>query len=460
VKPDSSAWTLSTVWEAIRKFWLLIVGLTIVGGALGYGLSSTVTPIYQSTATLYFALNQGNSASDLAQGSTYTQNQMLSFAQLATSSRVLEPVIDELELDTTPRVLARSVEVTIPQDTVILQVQASSTDPDEAAAIANAVSDSLTEVVRDVAPKGPAGAATITAQVIDEAVVPLVQSIPNKPRDAALGALLGLVVGVLTALAITLGDTRVRNETVVAQVVDAPLLGSVTRTRGESGLVVAREPLGHTSEEFRRVRAALSYANVSDSARCLLVTSSTPSEGKSTFSSNLALTLAGLQHRVLLIDADLRRPRIADYFGVEGAVGLTTVLVGDVDVEVAKMTWGSTTLDLLTSGSVPPNPAEILTSDAMRELLREASATYDYVVVDSPPVISVADATLIAPLMDGVVVVVDASRTRRAQLANSVRILQGSGARILGVVLNKAKVARRRRSYYAEDAAVEGDARG
>lgn len=454
MKPEPSAWTLATMWDALRKFWLLIVGLTVLGGLAGFAISSTVTPAFQSTATLYFALNQGTSASDLAQGSTYTQNQMLSFAQLATSSRVLQPVIDELDLDTTPRVLARSVEVTIPQDTVILQVQASSTDPAEAADIANTVSESLTDIVREVAPKGPAGAATITAQVIDEAVVPLVQSVPNKPRDAALGGILGLVMGVLAALTITLADTRVRNEGALRQVVDAPLLGAITKVPGDGGLVVAREPLGHMSEEFRRVRAALSFANVSDSARLLLVTSSTPSEGKSTFSSNLALTLAGLRHRVLLIDADLRRPRVADYFGIEGAVGLTTVLVGEVGFDVAKTAWGSSTLDLLTSGSIPPNPAEILTSDAMRDLLREASEQYDYVVVDSPPILSVADATLIAPMLDGVVVVVDASRTRRAQLANSVGILQSSGARILGVVLNKAKAPSSRRSYYTEDASA------
>lgn len=457
MKSDFSGWTLARVGDALRKFWLLILALTLVGGVAAFGLSATVTPVFQSTATLYFALNQGTSASDLNQGSTYTQNQMLSFAQLATSSRVLEPVIEELDLEDTPRQLARSITVSIPQDTVILQVQASSTDPEQSAAIANAISESLAAVVGEVAPRGTEGSATITATVIDEAVVPLFQAIPNKPRDAALGALLGLMLGVLTALVVAMADTRIRTEETLAQVTPAPILGSITRTPspggGPQGLLVAREPLGHTAEEFRRIRSSLTYASVADRARRILITSSVPAEGKSTFAANLALTLAGLRHSVLLIDADLRRPRVAEYFGVEGAVGLTGVLVGEVDLDVAKFSRTDSTLDVLPSGAVPPNPSEMLTSDAMRQLLATVTDHYDFVLVDSPPVLSVADANLLSPLMDGVIVVVDATKTRRPQLTETLRMLENAGARVLGLVLNKARAPRRRQSYYADEGA-------
>ncbi|MDX2377457.1 polysaccharide biosynthesis tyrosine autokinase [Microbacterium sp. LRZ72] len=456
MKSDASGWTLARVVEALRKFWLLIVALTVAGGIIAFGWAMTITPVYQSTATLYFALNQGDSASDLAQGSTYTQNQMVSFAQLATSSRVLEPVIRELDLDVTPTELARSLEVSIPQQTVILEVQASSTDAEEAAEIANAISDSLTQVVREVAPKGAEGAATIAANVIDEAVVPPFQAFPNKPREAALGALLGLLVGVLAAFVFTIADTRLRSEQALTKVSSAPVLGTITRTPNRDGspqgLVVAREPLGHTAEEYRRIQSGLTYAGVGDRARCVLVTSSVPTEGKSTVTANLALTLAGLQHRVLLIDADLRRPRIGEYFGVENALGLTTVLVGELGFDVARITRTGTTLDLLPSGAVPPNPPALLASGEMRDLLQRVSDEYDFVLIDSPPVLSVADATLVAPMVDGVVVVIDASRTRRAQLASALRMLDGAGARLLGVVLNKTRAPRRRRSYYSEDA--------
>jgi capsular exopolysaccharide synthesis family protein len=455
--PESSGWTLSRVWEALKKLWLAILAVTVLGGVAGFGISATVTPVYESTATLYFSLSQGSSASDLNQGSTYTQNQMLSFAQLATSSRVLQPVIDDLSLDSTPRLLARAVEVTIPLNTVILEIQASSENPASAAAIANGVADSLTDVVREISPTGAEGSATISATLVDEAVVPNVQALPNKPRDAALGAAIGLLLGILGALVWTLLDTRVPNESVLSQVVSAPVLGSVSRVNGngERGLYVARKPLGHTSDEFRRIRSALSYSGVTESVQKLLVTSVSPGEGKSMFSSNLGLTLAGLRNNVLIIDADLRRPRVAEYFGLEGAVGLTTVLLGDVSFEVARMTRPGTTLDVLPSGAIPPNPAEILTSDAMKRLLEEAAIRYDFVIIDSPPVLSVADANLLAPFVDGVIVVVDAGKTRRTQLVQAAASLESAGGRIIGLVLNKVRRSRRESAYsYTGDESV------
>lgn len=456
MKSESSAWTLSRIWDALKKLWFVILAATVLGGAAGFAISATVTPVFQSTATLFFSLSQGSTVADLANGSTYTQNQMLSYAQLATSSRVLQPVIDDLDLETTPRDLARSIAVTIPQSTSILEIQASALSGQEAADIANGVADSLTQVVRDIAPtstNSENSAPSISAELVDEAIVPEFQALPNKPRDAALGAAIGLLLGVLGALLWTLLDTRIPNEQVLGGVVNAPVLGSVSRVRApasERGLFVAREPLGHTSEEFRRIRSALSYAGVSEQTRRILITSSNPGEGKSTFSSNLALTLAGLRNSVLLIDADLRRPRVGEYFGVEGAVGLTTVLVGEVGFDAAKLNRPGTTLDILPSGLIPPNPAEILTSDAMKNLLDEATARYDFVIVDSPPVLSVADANLLAPFMDGAIIVVDAKKTRRSPLAHAVSSLEAAGGRIIGVVLNKVRRSRSRSAYYED----------
>ncbi|HAQ60039.1 MAG TPA: capsular biosynthesis protein [Microbacterium sp.] len=346
--------------------------------------------------------------------------------------------------------MARSIEVTIPLNTVILEIKSSSGDPESAAEIANGVADSLTAVVREISPSSANGSSRISANLVDEAVVPNVQALPNKPRDALLGAVVGLLLGVLAALLWTLLDTRVPNETVLSQVVPAPVLGSISRVRGngERGLYVAREPLGHTSEEFRRIRAALSYSGVAEKVQRLMVTSVSPGEGKSMFASNLGLTLAGLRNNVLIIDADLRRPRVADYFGLEGSVGLTTVLLGDVSIEDARMTRPGSTLDVLPSGSIPPNPAEMLTSDAMKRLLEEATARYDYVIIDSPPVMSVADANLLAPFVDGVIVVVDAGKTRRNQLIQAAASLESAGGRIVGLVLNKVRRKRKESAYY------------
>lgn len=445
-------WNLSHVWHALRKFWVLIIGLAVLFGVAGYAISSTAEPQFQSRASLFFALNQGTSGADLNQGSAYTQNQMLSFARLATSSRVLQPVIDDLDMATTPRDLARSIAITIPQDTVVLDVTATSTDPDRAALIANSVAAELASVVQRVAAESAEGSANITASLIDDAVPAAVQSSPNKTRDAVLAAALGFILGVLAALVATIADTRVRNEAAVARVTDVPVLGEVTRAkRGTSAaLIVAREPHSPVGEDMRRILSALAFTSLDGASRRLLVTSASPAEGKSTFATNLALAFADAGERTLVIDADLRRPRVASIFGFDDTVGLTTALVNQIELSDATLTWGEHGPDVLGAGEIPPNPAAVVTSQAFRSLLETVSKQYDAIIIDSPPVLSVADPNLLAPLADGVVIVVDAAKTRRAQLAESLRLIESAGGRILGIVLNRARPSNDRNSYYAD----------
>lgn len=435
---------------AIRKLWWVIVVTGVIGGVGAFGYSAMQTPLYQATTSLIFAINQGSSASDLNQGAVYTQGQMLSFAQLVPSSRVLAPVIDELELDITPKELARSIEVSIPQNTVILRITAKTASPDRSAALSNAVAVRLIDVAQEVAPKTPDGDATITADIYDDAVPPEYQFTPNKNRDALLGGVLGGLVGVGVVLLMSLLDTRVRNDEMLTEAGGAPLLGAVSKSPllATRGVAVARENLGHTAEEFRRIQSALAYANVNSRVRVLLVTSGAPGEGKSTVSVNLAMTLAAAGNSVLLIDADLRRPRAHEHAGIDGSIGLTSVLLNQVDRQVAIKRVAGTSLDILPSGAIPPNPAEILTSAPMAEFVGSVAQDYHYVVIDSPPVLSVADANLVSPLVDGVILVVDASKTRRAALTKSMKSLESSGARVLGTVLNRTKRDRTQSEYY------------
>lgn len=450
---SASTWTLGSVWAALKKRWYVVATATVIGGIIGLTLSLLATPVFQSTATLFISISQGSTGSDLNQGTTYAQNQMQSFARLATSSRVLEPVINELDLELTPKELARNLQVITPNNTVIISIQASASSPDRAAEIANAVAESLADTVQEVSPAGTDGAPSITAALVDTAVPPEFQISPSKSRDTLLAAAVGFLVGVAAALVYTLLDTRIPNAAALRAAVPLPVLGAISRVRNGKqgvGLVVAQDPLGHSSEEFRRVRSALTYAGVSDRLQRILITSTTESEGKSTFSANFALTLAELRSKVLLIDADFRKPRLTDIFGVEGAVGLTSVLLGDATFEQARIHRRGTSLDILTAGTVPPNPSEMLTSAAMRQLIETVAPEYDYVIIDSPPILSVADAGLTSPLVDGALLVVDASSTRRSQLSQAVTSFETAGGQIIGVVLNKARQRRNSDGYYTE----------
>ncbi|MGP9538176.1 polysaccharide biosynthesis tyrosine autokinase [Brachybacterium sp. AOP43-C2-M15] len=445
--------SLGSMISAVRKFWWLVVVLAVSGGISSFAYAATQTPMYQATSSLHFALDQGTSAVDLNQGSAYTQSQMLSYAQLVRGSRVLEPVIEELELETTPRELAESIEVTIPQDTVTMNITATTPGPQSSAELASAISDQLIAEVQEIAPKNPDGGSTITVVVYDDAVAPQFQSSPDKRTDTLLGFAVGVVVGIAAALLISVLDTRMRTEEELADATDLPVLGVISRSPllAQRSIAMIQKRLSSTTEEYLRIRTALNYANVVSTVKVLLVTACKPGEGKSTVSVNLAMALAGEHDSVLLIDADLRRPRAHEYAGIDGSVGLTNVLSGEVDLDVACYRFAGTGLDLLPAGTIPPNPAELLTSTRMEELVTAMSERYSYVIIDSPPVLSVADANLISPLADGVLLAIDARRTRRSSLAKTTKVLEGAGARVLGTVLNRAKPERAREGYYAED---------
>jgi len=446
--------------SVLRKRWWIVLIATVLGGLGAFLLSNTLTPIYHSTASLYFSLRTASSGSDINQGSAYTQAQMLSFARLATSSVVLDPVVDELDGGLSANQLRRMMSVTIPQNTVILDIRVGSTDRERAALIANAVSDSLIAAVDEVAPDTAEGDATVTARSIDPANPAVFQTSPNKQQDAVLGAIIGfLAASVVLVLAAAL-DTRVRSESSLKAITELPVLGAIEQTSSsvDPRPVVIRQPNGSAAEAFRHVRSGLRFASASHQTRTLAITSSRPGEGKTRTAANLALVLAETGRRVLLIDADLRKPKVADAFGIIGAVGLTTVLVDAIPLRSAVQPWPRSALEILPSGAVPPNPAELLASERMKELIQEVAEAYDLVVIDTAPVLVVADATVIAQQVDSVLIVSDTTRVRRAQLAATIEALERTGAHISGVVLNRVKPRPHDDYYYVRDEG--GDAPG
>lgn len=424
---------------ALRKHWLVVAVLAVLGFGAAYAWSQTLPPSYRTTSSVYVTVPQTTSVGELVQGSTYAQASIESYAQLATKPYVLDPVIDRLDLDTDARSLARSVTATSPLNSKILEISAVAGDPDKAASIANAVSTQLATAVEDLEGEGADGAPNVEITVVAQAAPPSYAFSPNTKLNAATGMAAGLVLGVVLALARTVLDTRVRSLRDVRRVTGTAVLSTVRfdRKRRKAPLAMVDDPFGDRAEAYRKLRTNLRFLTVAGPSRSMVVTSSLPTEGKSTAAINLAIAMAEGGARVVLVDADLRRPSVARYLGLEGSVGLTTTLIGEARFEDVVQPWGDGTLHVLPAGQVPPNPSELLDSPAMADLLRDLGERYDVVVLDSAPLLPVTDAAVLSRMTDGALVVVGCRRVHRAQLQDALTSLAAVEARVLGLLLNQ-----------------------
>ena len=434
--------------EIVRRRWIsaAVVALVILAGVSGATL--LMTPKYTATTRLFFAVEGSGSVTDLSQGSTFAEKQMTSYAQVATSPLVLEPVIESLGLSTSAAQLASSVTPIVPTDTVILEISVTREDAAQATAIANAVGAELAQVAGDLTPARDNGSQSVKATILASAKQPTAPSSPNILRNLAIGLVLGVIGGLGIALMRNVLDTKIRDEHAIRSISDSPLLGSIAFDDSvpDHPVVVAENPLSAPAEAVRRLRTNLQFIGAGTGSKTVVITSSIPGEGKSTTSINLAASLADAGSRVLLVDADLRRPSVAGYLGLEGKAGLTSVLIGRADLADVIQPWGTNGLHVLPSGQIPPNPSELLGSAAMATALEELSLSYDVILLDTPPLLPVTDATILTKMVGGSVVVVGADRIHKAQLAESLATLATAGAHVHGLVLNK--VARRDAAGY------------
>lgn len=436
--------------DILRRRWLSITIVTLIALALASAVTLALPKKYTATTRLFFAV-AGESVSELEQGSSFAEKQMASYAEVATSPLVLEPVIQGLALPTTATELKKAVEATVPFETVILEIAATDRDPQRAAAIANAIGRELGKVAGELSPSRQDGSEAVRATTLAVAQVPTEASSPQIPLNLGIGLTVGLLLGIGIAALRQLLDTKVRSEQDVSALTDAAILGVVAFDQKvpRHPVILRDEPLAAPSEAVRRLRTNLQFVGAANRLKSIVISSSIPGEGKSTMAINLAVSLANTGVRVILVDADLRRPSIAEYAGIEGSVGLTTVLIGRADVEDVVQPFGNTTLDLLPAGQIPPNPSELLGSPAMIGLLDRLTASYDMVLLDSPPLLPVTDAAVLSKLAGGALVVVGADRIHRPQLQETLGSLQTVGAHVLGVVLNK--IDRREAGAYAYD---------
>ncbi|WP_168165446.1 polysaccharide biosynthesis tyrosine autokinase, partial [Brachybacterium sp. HMSC06H03] len=437
----------------LKERWSTAAIAAVLVLAVVSTLTLTRTPTYTATNRVFVQTEAGGSVSERSSGVNFASQQIITYADLAKTPIVLDPVIEELGLDLTADELADRISTTIPEDTLIIDITASSVDPEVASAIANATSESLrTQVSALEAPTQEAAAtgtteegleavpSTVELTEISAAATPSSPASPNIPRDLALGVLLTLLAGLAAAVVRDFLDNRVRRPADIEALYDLPVIGSIPSVHSSQNvaLIAAQKPSSVQAEAYRELRTNLHFMLTADRMNTLLVTSSLSGEGKSSTAINLAQVLAQAGGRVLLVDADLRRPSLATELGLERTVGLTTVLIGDVELDDVTQPLETAGLDVLTSGPIPPNPSELLGSEAMRSLLEAASEAYDYVVVDTAPLLAVTDAVALSRFVDGSLVVAQSDRVKKQQLGEALAKMDSVDARVLGVVVNNA----------------------
>lgn len=445
--------------KALRKYWWLIVLCGAFGAGAGVAVALTSTPRYQATVQ-FFAATPANSATNPLAGDQFGQQRVNSYTVLLSSQRLAKMILDKTQLKLSANTIQHSIAGTAELNTVLLTATVSDSDPARALEIAEAVATEMPAMVKEIESQGGVKTAPVALDVVSGPTLNPYPVSPRKKLDVGLGLAAGLVVGLIAAVLRYVLDTTVRTAEALQQVAGVPVLGLIgyDAAAKKQPIIVDTHARSLRAEAFRQLRTNLQFVDVERPASVIVVTSSTAGEGKSTTATNLAIAFAEADRKVLLIEADLRRPRVADYLGLERAIGLTNVLAGQVPVKDVLQEWGRGGLTVLPTGSIPPNPSELLGSRAMSELLAALRTVFDIVIIDTPPLLPVTDAAVASTVADGVVVVVRYGKTRKGQLGEAMEALHAVDARVLGAVLNMvpsrgahARSGYRGYGYYEDD---------
>lgn len=495
----------------LRKWLWLIILCTLVAGIAAYVVSKNTTPIYQASTTL--RVNQASSPTTTAAYADVLTSERLArtYASLLTSRPVLEETAQRLGIDV--KSIAKAVSVTPVRDTLLLQIQVEGPNPALITQVANTVPQvfidrdreqqlgqvtkyrdtlqteidatlaDLTRTTEELAKttddaqktrleaslaqyrttysnllanaqqaKLAEAQATNNLVVAEPAAVPVSPVRPRTLTNTLLAAMIGAMLAVGAAFLIEYLDDTIKTSDDINRVTGLSTLGAIARLKEAGGtrqLVAWLKTKAPESEAYRTLRTNIQFSSVDKPIKTLLVTSSSPGEGKSTTAANLAVVLAQTGQHVIVVDTDLRRPVLHKVFDVPNNTGLTTALLVSDPAQISAHLQETEidNLTLLTSGPIPPNPSELLGSHRMTSLVQALSELADIVIFDSPPVLAVTDAAVLARQVDGVLLVADAGHTKEHALAAAASELEKTGGNLLGVALNRLD-ARRGYNYY------------
>ncbi|MGD9991163.1 polysaccharide biosynthesis tyrosine autokinase [Pseudonocardia sp.] len=433
--------------RVLRERKLIVLVCLLIGmiGGAAYGLLSS--PQYTATTSLYVSSRNVSALDEAYQGGLLAQQKAKVYSQLILDDRVRRDVQASVG---TP-VASSQISVSLDTDSPVLQVSTTASTPALAERMATAVGEVFIRLVNGLeqeAATEDAPSSPVTVQVLQSPELPSSEASPRMVTNIGLGLVAGLILGFATALIAHVVDRSVRTIEALEDLDGGPVLGVIPfdRSLREYPIFMHERPRGPLAESFRQLRTNLRAA-VGGDARTFLVTSALPVEGRTAIVCNLAIAFGLERRRVVIVDADLRESRVADYLGMPNDQGLVGVLQRSCAPAAAVQPWdGVPGVDVLVSGPEISNPSEMLASQIMQELLGDLARRYDVVLVDAPPIVPFTDAAVLSPHCDATILVTRYGKTPVEDAGEAVRALAAVSGNLVGFVLDMAPAGARRRA--------------
>jgi capsular exopolysaccharide synthesis family protein len=443
------------LFEVLRRnWWWLIVGLVV--GLIAGVLFSVFQPArYQASTTFYISTQ--SSDRDLTgayQGGLLSQQRVKSYSELLSSDRVAQAVVATARLQRDPASVASEITPSSSSETVLLTATVRSASPGEAIGVAQALDTVFPGLVSELErPASTDVPSLVSARVVEAPGAVAVQVAPVWKVNISLAAILGLLIAGAFVLSRNVLDTRVRSSAELAERCESPMLGSIHKSGTFAASESVRSAMGdrRVADDYALLRTNLQFVRVDNPARTVMITSSQQSEGKSTVAAGLAVSLALAGATTIVVDGDFRRPSLSQKLGIEDyGVGLTDILRGRAPVDSVVTRLDALPLWVLRSGAVPPDPAELLGSRRMQEVLRELGNKYDYVIIDTAPVLAVPDTAGLVSSVDGALFCGAVGVAKIGVVSDALSRLRTVGCEIVGVVGTMEPAAARSgySSYY------------
>lgn len=452
---------------SLRRRWLAAILISAIGAAFGFAATLTQPKMYTSNVSVVVSTGVNDNLGLALSADNLAISKAKQYQKLVSSRVVAKRALSFAGIDGSPQLAASQVSATAPLDTATINISVSWSSPQQAQLLADAWSRSLADEVYNIENQrsgvtGPEARATpspspsgssASRQGAGESVVkilplipanlPIAPSSPNVPLWAGAGLAIGIILALCYVFIGEVFDRRIRSAATLKEDFGQTVVGTVPvseslseyRMLGAVSRASVRENFA-VIESFKELRTNLRFMNPDHPPRVIAISSCLPGEGKSTVASNLAIAIAEGGQPVVLVDGDLRRPKLAKIFGLVENVGLTDAVVGLAPVgDLLQDVEAHPALKILGSGPIPPNPSEILSSETMLRLMAELSKSY-FVIIDAPPVISITDSAILAAQFDGVLLVVRAGATTRDEFAKSLDNIEKVKGTVLGCVLN------------------------